>query len=162
MNSSLESLLERLTAGGVEFILVGGFAAVAHGASILTRDVDVCLHFTAENLARLQSALAGLHPVHRMTGRREPLDVTAAAPEVWRNLYLRTDEGVLDCLGDVKGLGNYAAVLPFSEVRTYCFGLCRILTLDALITAKEAMGRPHDLLTVVQLKALRARLAGGL
>ena len=28
MNSSLESLLERLTAGGVEFILVGGFAAV--------------------------------------------------------------------------------------------------------------------------------------
>lgn len=34
---------------------------------------------------------------------------------------------------------------------------CRVLGLDALIRAKEAMGRPHDLLTVTQLKAIRER-----
>ncbi|HHI68076.1 MAG TPA: nucleotidyltransferase, partial [Planctomycetes bacterium] len=37
----LENLLERLIEGGVEFTLIGGFAAVAHGATFLTRDLDV-------------------------------------------------------------------------------------------------------------------------
>jgi hypothetical protein len=54
-------------------------------------------------------------------------------------------------------IGNYDAAFPLSEVREYAFGACRILTLDALIRAKEAMGRPHDLLTVVQLRAVRER-----
>jgi hypothetical protein len=35
--------------------------------------------------------------------------------------------------------------------------MCRVLSLDALIRSKEALGRPHDLQTLVQLKALRER-----
>lgn len=35
-----------LIAARVEFILVGGFAAIAHGSTLMTRDVDVLLHFT--------------------------------------------------------------------------------------------------------------------
>lgn len=152
-----ENLLERLIAADVEFILAGGFAAVVHGATLVTRDVDVLLNFTEENLTRLETALHGLQAVHRLSGGREPLVVSRYRGAEWRNPYLSTDAGVLDCLGEVKGIGNYAAALPVSELWSYAFGTCRILTLDALIRAKEAMGRPHDRLTAVQLRAVQER-----
>jgi hypothetical protein len=62
----LEPLLGRVIQTGVEFVVVGGFAAVAHGVSLPTQDIDVCCRFTPENLLRLQGAIADLHPVHRM------------------------------------------------------------------------------------------------
>jgi molybdopterin-guanine dinucleotide biosynthesis protein len=37
-----ESLLSRLIDHHVDFVIVGGFAAVAHGSSLLTQDVDIC------------------------------------------------------------------------------------------------------------------------
>ena len=39
----LEKILARLIQGEVEFVLVGGFASVFHGAPVVTEDVDVCL-----------------------------------------------------------------------------------------------------------------------
>jgi len=63
----LSILLQKLITGGVDFVLVGGYAAVAHGASLMTRDVDVCCRFSLENLERLHKALVDLHPRHRMT-----------------------------------------------------------------------------------------------
>ena len=44
MASTLD-LLRRLVEHGVEFVLVGGMAAAAHGASIVTEDVDICIRF---------------------------------------------------------------------------------------------------------------------
>ena len=41
-----ESLLNRLIQSNVEFVIVGGFAAVAHGVSLPTQDIDVCCRFT--------------------------------------------------------------------------------------------------------------------
>ena len=55
----LESLLVRLIDSGFEFTVVGGFAAVAHGASLMTQDVDVCAPMTLDNLDRLGRALDG-------------------------------------------------------------------------------------------------------
>jgi hypothetical protein len=62
----LSRLLQRLVTGGVEFVLVGGYAAVAHGASIMTRDFDVCIRLSQGNLLRLQEVLADIHPRNRM------------------------------------------------------------------------------------------------
>jgi hypothetical protein len=126
----LESLLNRLIQGDVEFVIVGGFAAVAHGVSLPTQDIDVCCQFTPENLLKLQAAIADLHPVHRMVPSRPPL----------QNLYLDTDWGQLDCLGEILGLGAYEAVAARSISVELSGGRCRILTIDALIRAKEATG----------------------
>ena len=56
---ALESLLDRLIQGRVQFCIVGGFAAMAHGVTLLTQDLDICLPFSTENLFRLQNTLAG-------------------------------------------------------------------------------------------------------
>jgi len=38
----LRGIVERLVRGGVDFVIIGGYAAVAHGSSLMTQDVDVC------------------------------------------------------------------------------------------------------------------------
>ena len=156
----LESLLGRVIQAQVEFVVVGGFAAVAHGVSLPTQDIDVCCRFTPENLLELQGAIADLHPVHRMVPSRPSLSLTAEACADLRNLYLDTDWGQLDCLGEVLGVGDYQAVVAQSVPVELAGGVCRILSIDALIRAKEAMGRQRDREAALQLRAIRERQRG--
>lgn len=58
--------------------------------------------------------------------------------------------------GEVLGIGDFGKVKASSLETQLPFGMCRVLSIDALICAKERMGRPHDLFTVTQLKALRS------
>ncbi len=155
---NFENLLARLIKHRVEFVLVGGFAATAYGSTLLTQDVDVCLRFSTDNLMRLQEALADLHPVHRMTPQRLPLRLTPESCQDLKNLYLDTDLGQLDCLGTIQGVGDFEHVKEHSIEVNLSAGLCRILSLEALIRSKEAMGRPRDRDSLLQLKAIRQRL----
>ena len=123
----------------------------------MTLDVDICCDMSPANLLRLQAAVSGLHPVHRMTPRRAPLRLTQESAAGWKNLYLDTDWGQLDCLGEVKGIGAYPACYKRSVRIRIEAGACRVLGLDALIQAKRAMGRPRDIETVEQLCSIRAR-----
>jgi hypothetical protein len=152
--SDLNGLLDRLHAHDVEFVLVGGFAAVVYGGTLLTRDVDVCCRFTGTNLQRIQAALADLHPVHR-TRPDLPLALTPELCASLKNLYLKTDWGPLDCLGEVKGVGNFEEALKHSVIVELPFGECRVLSLEALIRSKQAMNREHDRITVRQLQAIK-------
>lgn len=151
----LTDIIERLIEAQADFVLVGGLAAVTHGSSMATQDIDICCDFSPDNLLRVQSALSGLHPVHRMTTNRVPLELNEANCANLKNLYLETDIGQLDCLGEVLGLGNYSTVKLLSESIELDGHLCRILKIDALITAKKAMGRSKDIETIHQLEAIQ-------
>jgi hypothetical protein len=152
-----EEVLKRLTQSGVEFVLIGGFAAITHGVSVLTEDLDVCIRFDKANLDRLVRALDGLHPRHRITPQRIPFVIEESNWNHLKNLYLELDNGVLDCLGEVAGIGKFDEVLCASETIRLPFGDCRILTIDQLIRAKEAVGRPKDLFTVRQLMLIKTK-----
>jgi len=154
----LEALLLRIIEHKVEFVVIGGFACVAHGATFFTRDVDICCPFTVENLMRLQHALHDLHPVHRMTPEKLPLALTPDNCRLMKNLYIGTDYGELDCLSFVDGVGNYAAAEKDSIETQVADGPCRILGIDALIRSKEAAGRRRDMEAAIQLRAIKERL----
>ncbi len=155
----LKELLIRLQQNGVDFVLAGGFGVVAHGSGMVTRDVDVACRMEPDNLLRIFAAFEDLRPAHRMTPQ---LSFTREQAERGglRNLYLSTDWGQLDCLGEIKGLGDYAACLEESESIDIGGATIPVLTLDALIRAKRAMGRPRDLHAVLELEAIRERLRG--
>jgi hypothetical protein len=53
-----EKLLDLLLEHQVEFIIVGGFAVVLRGYVRLTDDLDILIKSSAENVARLESALS--------------------------------------------------------------------------------------------------------
>ncbi len=155
--TNLEGILERLIRSEVEFVIVGGYAAVAYGVSSVTQDVDVCCRFVPSNLIKLQNALADLHPVHRMTPKRIPLDLTPESCQNLKNLYLDTDLGQLDCLGYVNGIGDYDQVRDASITIDLSNGPCKILAIDALIQAKRAMGRAKDHQVILELEAIKTR-----
>lgn len=68
--ADLKQLLERLLDAEIEFVIVGGFAAVLHGSTLVTRDLDVCTLLTDINVEKLRGILADLSPVHRSAGGR--------------------------------------------------------------------------------------------
>ena len=152
----LTQILERLTREQVEFVLVGGLAGVFHGVPLVSRDVDICMPFTEQNLLRLERALAGWNPVHRHTPQRLAFKVAADFPRGLNNLYLRTDLGVLDCRGEILGVGDYQTVRRRSEIAELPVGAIRVLDLSALIDAKAAMDRTQDKLALIHLKRIQA------
>jgi hypothetical protein len=154
---SLKTLLGRLVKDDVDFVIVGAFASVVHGATLVTHDVDICCSFTSRNLLKLQRAIADLHPVHRLTPQQLPLELTPGRCRGLKNLYLKTDLGILDCLSEVLGLGNFAAVKKQSVIINMDFGKCRVLGLEALINAKRAMNRPRDREAIIQLEAIQTQ-----
>ena len=155
MSSDFPSLLRRLARAGVNFVIVGGYAGVVHGCTLVTQDIDICCDFSPTNLLALQAALADLHPVHRMTPGRLPLELTAESVGEFRNLYLDTDLGHLDCLSEIQGLGGYDTVAHASQMIEIDDISVRVLTIDALIAAKEAMNRPRDREAIRQLRAIK-------
>jgi hypothetical protein len=128
-----------------------------YGVSLVTEDVDVCARFTPENLRRIETAFKDFHPRHRLTANKLPLELTDELCRNLKNIYLTTDLGILDCLSQVAGIGEFDAVLEQSQLKEFPFGRCYILKMDALIEAKKAVGRPHDLITVSQLQAIKEK-----
>jgi len=155
MSSNFFNLLERLGTAGVDFVVVGGFAGVAHGCTYVTQDIDICCDFSPANLLRLSQSLAELHPVHRMTPNRKRLELTEKNFKQFKNLYLDTDIGQLDCVSIIDGLGDYKKVKQASEVIDVEGVQLRVLGIDALIKAKKAMNRPRDKEAIVQLEAIK-------
>jgi len=153
--SDFLNLLQRLARADVDFIIVGGYAGVVHGCTYVTQDVDICCDFSPTNLLALREALSGLHPVHRMTPGRQPLKLTTENAAAFKNLYLDTDIGLLDCLSHIEGIGAYEQVKQAGE-RIEVEGMqFHVLTINALIAAKEAMNRPRDKEAIQQLKAIK-------
>ncbi len=155
MSSDLFNLLERLVNAGVNFVIVGGFAGVVHGCTYVTQDIDICCDFSPDTLLALQKAISDLHPVHRMTPGRKGLKLTEQTCGQFKNLYLDTDIGQLDCLSFIDGLGDYSEVKQESELIEVEEIRMRVLSVDALIKAKKTMNRLRDKEAVLQLEAIK-------
>ena len=158
MQQDNKILLSRLNAQDVDFVVIGGVCAILHGVSIVTFDLDICCRLSAENFRRIETAVRDLHPFHRLTANKLPLELTDEMASSLKNLYIQTDLGKLDCLGEVSGVGRYEEVLRRSIVRHTSLGDVRILDIDALIAAKQAIGRDRDIAAVLQLRAIKERL----
>jgi len=154
-----QALLMRLKDNGLDFVVIGGVCVVYHGALLATFDLDVCCPFGVKNVRRIESAVKDLNPVHRLTANKLPLEMTRSSFGDLKNLYLQTDLGKLDCLGEVAGVGNFDEVKKQSVVAKMSYGEFRFLNIDALIAAKKAIGRERDLDAVRRLVAIKEKNA---
>ena len=148
-------LLAVLTGAGVEFIIIGGFAATAHGSAHVTVDLDIVYSRTTDNISRLATALEPLQPYLRGAPKGLPFQFDTDTIMRGLNFTLTTTAGDLDVLGDATGGGTYEALLPRSEIRQL-FGLeCRFVDLETLIQLKRAAGRPKDLERIAELELIQ-------
>jgi hypothetical protein len=135
--------LEVLAHHHVDFVVVGGVAAVLAGAPISTFDLDIVHDRSPTNVARLLSALADLDARYRdLTGR--VLRPEARALEGEGHHLLLTRCGPLDVLGNI-GLGrSYQDLIADSIERPLGQITICVLGLEALIRAKIEAGRDKD------------------
>lgn len=132
-----------------------------HGSALVTNDLDICAMLSPENVSKLRTVLADLHPVHRMTHQKLSfLDVPPPGTPVAK-LYLETDRGIVDVLSSVLGIGDYTRLKKSAEEFPLFGRRCAVISLEDLITAKEAVGREKDLLAAKELRAIAAKRARG-
>jgi hypothetical protein len=148
----IEPLLRTLTDGRIDFIVVGGVAAVAHGSPRLTMDLDVVYSRRPDNIDGLVTSLSPLKPYLRGAPPGLPFRWDAETVRRGLNFTLTTSLGDFDILGEIAGGGGYDALLPHSA-RTVVFGV-ECLGLEKLIAVKRAAGRPKDLEAIAELEAI--------
>lgn len=135
--SDLIDLLAEFDAAKVEYLLVGGLALALHGHPRFTKDADLWVRDTSENLERVVIALRafGAPPVtcESITGAG-PLDV------VW----MGHPPSRIDLMKGVPG-GDFTRAWSTREVRR--IGDVRVFFVgrDELLQLKLASGRPQDL-----------------
>lgn len=151
----LLELIELLEHHQVEFILIGGLAAVLHGAPIATYDIDICYARSAKNLDRLAGALRELQPTLRGAPPDLPFRLDAESLALGSNFTFSTVLGPLDLLGYVEPLGTYENLLIHADLMDLNKHQIRVISLDDLLTIKRYIGRPKDRAALDQLEAIR-------
>jgi len=179
------TLLRRVVEHGVDFVVVGGIAMVAHGSARLTQDLDLCFAPDLANLEALGAALLAL-AAWVIALRSPSFDVSTSDAD--ESLFLLigvsdevpfvpdeqtlarlsvltvdTTEGPLDLLREPAGAPPYAE-LRSRAIRITLDGVAvMIASLDDLAAMKRATGRPKDLLDLEELDVIRRlRSRGGI
>lgn len=148
------ALIPLLVASDVEFIIVGGAAATAHGSARLTLDLDIVYSRDSLNLERIVTALAPTQPYLRGAPPGLPFEWSVETLKKGLNFTLITKLGALDLLGEIVGGGGYEE-LKSETIKIAVAGTeCMCLSLERLIEVKRAAGRPKDFEAIAELKQI--------
>jgi hypothetical protein len=152
---SNQAMLRGLLAGEVEFVVVGGVAAIMLGSPLHTNDLDICYETSDRNVARMVGVLRGWNAYLRGVERGLPWVLDLRAVRTNPVLTLIGDQGLIDIMDRLDGVGDYMAALAVSNDATWDDLRFRILSLDALVAAKRAAGRRKDQIGLRVLEAVR-------
>ena len=139
---------------GVEYVLIGGLAAIVQGASLVTMDTDICFRQSPSNGERLTRALTRLEAEVYPT-RTNLIPITAELLQTHRLVHLKTKLGRLDLIAIVPGLGTFEDLAGGATTIELGDLTIPVLTLDQLIQAKSALSQPKDREHLDQLLAIR-------
>jgi len=156
-------LLRLLREAGVDYIVIGGLAVIAHGVQRFTKDVDVCPSPERGSLERLASTLTEIDASQLGLGDltqdefpfdpRNPDELAEGG-----NFRLDTRLGILDLMQWIPGIDADHAypVLAAEATSVNVFGAeIRICSLAHLRAMKRAADRPQDRLDLEQLAIAR-------
>jgi hypothetical protein len=154
-----QDILAALDRHQVRYVLVGGLAAILHGAAHLTTDVDIVPKDALDNLERLSATLHELGARIRVTGESEgvPFDHSAESlrrVSIWN---LQTSAGDLDITFTPSGTHGYDDLVRDVDVMRVRGLDVPVASLADVIRSKEAAGRPRDRAALPGLRELLAR-----
>jgi hypothetical protein len=148
-------IIELLSDGHVDFIVIGGQAETLFGSPRMTQDTDVCYSRAPENLARLAEAIASLQPRLRGAPPELPFKLDARTLQMGMNFTLDTEAGPLDLLGYVEPIGAFDRLSDRAEAYAIGDREVRTIALDDLIAVKRHVGRVKDRESLAQLLAIK-------
>ena len=140
-----EAILVSLKKEQVQFVIIGGLAAIFHGHARVTYDLDICYARDRANLEKLARSLRELKSELRVLNSSIPFRPDWKTLEMGLNFTLLTSAGPFDILGEVSGVGGYDKCFEGAAAGSL-YGIdVFMLSLSKLIYAKRAAGRPKDL-----------------
>ena len=156
------AILDALARHEVDFVLIGGIAAIVRGSARPSFDVDIAYARDGPNLERLAAALRELRARLRGAPPDVPFLLDADTLERGSHFTFETRFGSLDLLHDPDGAPPYAELVrgagPPEEIDGH---RVRVASIDHLIAMKEASRRAKDTVVATELRvisdALRAR-----
>lgn len=164
---SPERLVEAFDRHGVEYLIVGGVAARAYGATRETKDFDCLVRRARDNLDRLAAAMRELNARLRVQGLSDaeaaqlPMQIDAVTLNAVEISTWRTDAGDLDVLVDIPGRDGlrrrYEDLAGDAHVLEYAGLEVRVAALGDIIASKEWADRPKDREALPELRELRDR-----
>lgn len=154
-------LLRALHDEGVEFVIIGGVAARAHGSPSVTADLDICYARTRDNLEALARVLRRFRATLRGADPDLPFQVDWKTLELGDHFTFSTDAGDLDCLGTPLGTGGYRDLVQGAARMEIGGVLVWVASLEDVIRMKQAVGRPKDRIELEVLGALRDEVERG-
>ena len=140
---NLGAILEGLIEAGVDFILVGGLAAVVQGAPVTTMDVDIVHNQSSENIAKLLSFLKSIDAFHRLPDDKviEPKEGDISG---MGHALFTTQLGPLDILAVIEEGRAYGDLLEHTVEIEFRNHTIRVLDLKMLIQLKRNSTDPKD------------------
>ena len=150
------AIFDALDRHGVRYVLIGGMAAILHGASHVTTDVDVVPQDARDNLQRLSAVLQELHARIRVAGEPEgvPFDPSAASLARVRVWNLQTEVGDIDVTFEPAGTQGFEDLRRDAIVMHLRSGDVTVASLADVVRSKEAADRPRDRAALPGLRAL--------
>lgn len=151
----LDRLVETLIAHHVQFVVIGGFAVVAHRHVRATADSDILIPDDQANDSRCVAALRALDAVRDRDGAR--LDKTHLVGVA--HLRARTSAGLVDVMrGGLAPLDFATAAARAITARTPAGESFLIAGLATLVAFKRLAGRPQDLRDLEALEQIHGAL----
>ncbi len=153
-NFDLKLLVGVLDKHGVDYVVVGGIGAMAHGADMQTQDLDCVVERSIDNLKRMAAALADLGATLRVSGMSDEEASSLKVPFNWEMLQRMalstwsTLGGDLDLLSDIPGPGNKRVNYDDIAGKVVLIDLngiaLRVAPLQVIVESKEAANRAKD------------------
>ena len=149
--AGLSEVLVGLLEAGVDFILVGGLAAVIQGAPVTTMDVDIVHSQSPENIARLLAFLKSVEAVHRRFDDKL-IELKEEDLSGKGHVLLTTGIGAIDVLAVIEGGRSYENLLEHTVDIDFRGHTLRVLDLKTLIELKKTSTDPKDKQRLLVLK----------
>ena len=146
------AFFETLARHDVDYVAIGGVAAIAHGSRRATFDLDIVPAPFPENYRRLAQALAALEVREARDADFQNLDPTDDVDLARaRVLSVDTDAGRIDIVNRPAGAPPYGDLRARSVESSVGGVSVRLAGLDDLIAMKRAAGRPTDLADIAEI-----------
>ncbi len=156
-----ECIFTALGKAKVDYVLIGGLAAVLHGSTAMTNDADIVPSPDGSNLVRLSTALVELEARLRSSNDLDgiPFDPHPELLASMAILNMTTRCGDLDLTFAPAGTEGYEDLIERAEPFKIGRRTIQVAALADIIRSKEAADRPKDRAVLPILYALEEELA---
>lgn len=161
MKIDYRDILKAFSSQGIDYVIVGGFACIAHGVVRVTMDLDLAIHVTPRDLKSTWEVLSGLGFICRQPIRQnefqDPETLKKLGNEKGANAISFFHERQPYLVVDILFTQDFQ-FSPDQVVRLELFGVsCPVATIERLVELKKVAGRPKDLEDIRELELIRSK-----